>query len=250
MEDVIMEAAIKTLEEISFNAHPAFNTMYYDGWLLRVAGGYTHRANSVNTIYPSNLSINDKIEYCERFYTQLNLPTVFKITPLSLELDAVLDMRDYRIATPTNLMIADINPISTSGLISVTENGISENWQSSYFRLCQTRDETIPLAKKVQQNIIGRSICATVTCNNEIVACGLCVVEREYAGLYDIIVAPQHRRKGYGQDICKALMFAASQHGAKTAYLQVVADNHNATRLYEKIGYKSAYQYWYRVKKL
>jgi len=243
-----MGAIIKTFEELSLNAHPAFHTTHYDGWLLRYAGGYTNRANSVNVLYPSNLPISDKVDYCEHFYAQLHLPAVFKITPLSLELDAILEERAYRIVTPTHLMTAAITPTSAKGLASIIESGICETWQDNYFRINQMSDTMIPLAKKVQNNIVGQSLCATITHNREVVACGLCVVERGYAGLFDIIVAPQHRQKGYGQDICYSLLCAASQHGAKTAYLQVVADNSNAIHLYEKIGFKNSYQYWYRVK--
>lgn len=86
--------------------------------------------------------------------------------------------------------------------------------------------------------------------NNEIVACGLCVIENDYAGLYDIVVSSQHRNKGYGQDICSSLLSNATKYGAKKAYLQVVDANTYAKKLYKKLGFIDKYQYWYRVKGL
>ena len=50
-----MNNEIKVLEEVMLNALPSLNTMYYDGWNLRFAEGYTNRANSVNVFGPSTL---------------------------------------------------------------------------------------------------------------------------------------------------------------------------------------------------
>ena len=41
---------IRFYEELSLNSHPAIQTNYYDGWLLRFGNGYTARANSVNML--------------------------------------------------------------------------------------------------------------------------------------------------------------------------------------------------------
>lgn len=80
------------------------------------------------------------------------------------------------------------------------------------------------------------------------VACGLGVIEGEYVGLYDIAVDADHRRRGFGFDICSSLLNKAIKMGAKSAYLQVVDSNTTAKRLYHKLGFEHCYQYWYRVK--
>jgi len=243
-----MNTEIKLLEELSLNAHPALNTVYYDGWYLRFAEGYTNRANSVNMLNPSCLPIHDKIKYCEMTYFKQQLPTVFKITPLSVQMDDILAKKDYSIVTSTNLMMMNVPQINTNQLISVVTNGIHEDWQNHYFHLNEMNKNVIPSARKIQGNITNQTLCAVLSCNNEVVACGLGVIERTYVGLYDIIVSPKHRQKGYGQDICLALMSTAAKYGAQKAYLQVVANNADAVGLYQKIGFTDMYQYWYRVK--
>lgn len=250
---------VRDIEEMSLNAHPALNTMYYDGWCLRFGGGYTNRANSVNVLGEAALPVEDKVKYCEAVYTKLGLATVFKITPLSVGLDVLLEERGYSVVTRTNLMVRDISSINNEGLNNkglnaVVNKGINEEWQRAYFRLNGLSEKSARVAEKIQGNIVNDTLCAMVTWEDEIVACGLGVIENgyghKYVGLYDIVVSEKHRRKGLGWDICTSLLVQAGRCGADKAYLQVVADNDRAVKLYQKLGFVDQYQYWYRVKKL
>lgn len=253
------ELLVRDIEEMSLNAHPALNTMYYDGWCLRFGDGYTNRANSVNVLGEAALPVEDKVKYCEEVYTKLGLATVFKMTPLSVGLDSLLEERGYSVVTRTNLMVRDISSINNEGfnnkgLKAVVTKGIDEEWQKAYFRLNGLSEKSARVAEKIQGNIVNETLCARVTWDNEIVACGLGVMEKgyghKYVGLYDIVVAEKHRRKGLGWDICTSLLVQAGRCGVEKAYLQVVADNDRAVKLYQKLGFVDQYQYWYRVKKL
>lgn len=244
MNDIIL------YEELSMNAHPAIKTQLYDGWVLRFADGYTNRANSVNLIYPSTISINRKIDFCEEYYLAQNLPVVFKITPLSLQsIDGLLEKRGYEKITPTNLMTKKRTDKFSNINNSKISEKISEEWQENYFKLNGIFDkQKIQTAKIIQGNIQNKVLCAMIEKADRIIACGLCVVERDYAGLYDIVVDSSFRGKGYGYEICTSLLSYAFQSGVKKAYLQVIVDNAPAVSLYKKMGFSDNYQYWYRVK--
>lgn len=233
------------------NAHPSIKTQVFDGWVLRFANGYTNRANSVNPLYPSEIKAEDKINCCEEIYKSQGLATVFKITPLSgKSLDKSLEIKSYEKVTPSNIMIKSLISQDVFDTISVVANGINEVWQENYFRLNGISDGSkIATAKIIQGNILNKMLCASIIENKAVIACGLCVIEREYAGLYDIVVDSNYRGKGLGYDICHSLLNNAAKIGAKTAYLQVVADNTPAVGLYNKLGFVDCYQYWYRVKR-
>ena len=107
----------------------------------------------------------------------------------------------------------------------------------------------IPTASAMMDNLQGNVWCAKIIEAGKAVACGLCVEERGYAGLYDIIVDPEYRRHGLGYEMCKALLIEAATAGTESFYLQVMADNGPAIALYEKLGFRPCYSYHYRVLK-
>jgi ribosomal protein S18 acetylase RimI-like enzyme len=233
------------------NAHPAIKTQLFDGWVLRFADGYTNRANSVNPIYPSAMPIEEKLSRCEEIYKSQGLPTTYKLTPLSFQLlDKVLDTKGYEKVMPTNVMINTITTEDIFASRATVKDKIDSSWQKDFFRLNGLSDDSkIKAAKTIQENILNKTLCASIIERGITVACGLCVVEQDYAGLFDIVVDSAYRRNGLGYDICQSLLNNAAKIGAKTAYLQVVADNAPAVTLYNKLGFNTCYQYWYRVKK-
>ncbi|MDE5746700.1 MAG: GNAT family N-acetyltransferase, partial [Acetatifactor sp.] len=96
-----MNKKIRFFEEISSNAHVALGTLQYDGWLLRFANGHTNRANSVSAIYPSTISLDVKVPYCEEIYKKANLSCVFKLTEDDTDLNEYLETHGYEAVTPT-----------------------------------------------------------------------------------------------------------------------------------------------------
>ena len=98
---------------------------------------------------------------------------------------------------------------------------------------------------------------STTTCfmlmkgeNNEIIACGLGVLEQNYLGLFDIVTNEKYRNLGYGTKLVKSLLDWGIDNGAEYAYLQVELKNLPALRLYSKLGFKEKYRYWYRMKQI
>ena len=107
-----MDLKIRMFEEMSFNAHPALQTQFYDGWLLRFSNGYSNRANSVNMLYPSSIDLETKIDECERRYTVANLASVFKIIEGEhTQIDSILERRGYEIVTPSDIEILDLSAV-------------------------------------------------------------------------------------------------------------------------------------------
>ena len=78
------------------------------------------------------------------------------------------------------------------------------------------------------------------------VATGLCVHDRDLAGLFEIATAANEQGRGYGRRLVLSALKWARLRGARQAWLQVEADNVGARRLYEAIGFRDLYTYHYR----
>jgi ribosomal protein S18 acetylase RimI-like enzyme len=89
---------------------------------------------------------------------------------------------------------------------------------------------------------------ALIRRGDEVAACGLAKVEEDHVGLFAVCTAPGLRGNGLGRAIVGALLADAQQRGARTAYLQVTAQNAPALALYRRFGFDTAYDYWYRAR--
>lgn len=247
-----MEAAtIRFIEELSLNAWPALRTSLLDGWLLRMAGGYTRRANSVQPLYPSNLPTAEKVAYCEEAYRLAGLPTIFKLTDAAepAELDGFLADRGYRREAETSVQlldIADLRPTDATGVY--LQHQATLEWCTALAALTDVDTRHVSTMHTMLGSLMPPAAFASVVVDGRVVATGMAVAERECVGLFDMAVNQEYRRQGLGTAVlCALCRWAAETHGAQTAYLQVVADNAPALALYRRLGFLPAYGYWYRV---
>lgn len=246
-----MEITIKQIEDMSLNAWPSHKMELYDGWILRFSYFYTHRTNSVEQFGTSTLPWCEKIPYCENVYKRLGTPAIFKISPLvSQDFDYVLENRGYRIEHTTDVMTVDLKDASLNAGYDDVDfiNTIPSQWIESLFDLKGT---TNPIHRTVVPSMYRAipkdTLCASIVHNGKIVATGLGIFDREYIGIYAIHVHEDFRHKGYARQICTGLLREGMNKGAEKAYLQVVQGNTPAHELYESLGFRHFYTYWFRV---
>lgn len=242
---------IKLIEELSFNAWPSLETLFYDGWIIRLSKGYTKRANSVNPLYPSNLEIHQKIDNCEKLFHSKKLPVIFKVTSGNFhqDLDNLLKEKGYASIEPTSVRALDIRNIPSPTIKDIKVYSSPQGpWLESYCKFNNINSDHMDILESMLNSIIPEKYFVTLNINGSVVACGLGVLENGYMGLFDIVVDKAFREKGYGQQLILNLLDIGRNKGALYSYLQVMVRNIPAVHLYNKLGYKEKYKYWYRVK--
>jgi ribosomal protein S18 acetylase RimI-like enzyme len=242
---------IGLLEELSFNAWPSLQTVHYDGWVLRFANGYSRRANSVNPVFSSSLQVDDKIKYCEGLFQARGLRPIFKMTPLVYphDLDSILAKKWYREEATTSVQTLDLNHLEKPAVESAAISGqLTDTWLAAYCRMNRVPEQQAATLRQMLGSIVPRHAFVTLFQDGEAVSAGMGVVDRGYVGLFDIVTDERWRNRGYGRQQVLHLLNWGKANGATRAYLQVTVENAAAQRLYAGLGFREAYQYWYRVK--
>ena len=241
---------LQQLEEVSLNAWPALQQWVYDGWLIRLANGYTRRANSVNVLYPGTLDLIEKVDYCHRLYGAHGLPTNFRLTPHNSgpTLDRTLATLGFTEHVGASVQTVDLASINTEMSPSFRYTPYTTpQWEAIFHQLHGT-PEKVAAHQAILQNITQGGCFAVLYQGEQPVACGLGVIERGFVGLFDVVTEAQHRRQGFGQQLVLSILDWAKQQGGTTAYLQVIPHNDPAVSLYANLGFVELYRYWYRTK--
>lgn len=239
--------AIRALEERAFNAWPARQSVLHGGWVFRLSGGFTKRANSVNAI-EDGASFSGVRAAAEALYARHGLPPVFRMSPLAHpDADRELAEAGYAHFDPSLVMAAGLDAAQAHAGVQIDSvptaawldgfaaaNGVHPQNHVTHHGMVNAI--ALPCAFASLRDGAGRTI-----------GFGLAVLERGAIGLYDIVVDPALRGQGHGRSLVCALLQWGRDAGAVSAYLQVRAQNAVAQRLYAGLGFGEVYGYHYRI---
>ena len=237
------------LESRLLNAWPSFDYQAYEGWILRLANGYSKRANSATPFLPNATLDEELIDYMIARFVEANVRPTFRLNGLqAADVDERLKMRGFKDIEPTHVLVAPIKTGDCEVDPEITlEPHASKRWvreAAEAYGGDKADDATL---MQIVSRIRAKAAFATLNLDEKPVAWGLGVVERGYIGLYDIVVSPDLRGIGLGRRVVASLMAWGCQEGAHSAYLQVREENEVALSLYKTTGFETAYRYTHRV---
>ena len=209
---------IRNLEHAAALAWPGVEHEWRDGWLLRFGRGSTRRANSALPLDVSATDVGAVVEwYADR-----------GVAPLVAAPD-----RLFRVLPGVS---TDAENLVMTGSLEAARRGASiaaapdDDWLRLYRRevpvdvLTAVIDGEVAFAE-LGGAAVGR---AAVTAAPD---------GTRWVGLSAVHVVEDARRRGLARELCGALLAWGGDQGATRAYVQVLADNAAATRLYESMGF-------------
>jgi ribosomal protein S18 acetylase RimI-like enzyme len=213
---------IRSMEYAAAMAWPGTEQQWLDGWLLRGADGYTHRANSAVPLGMDarTTALPEIIDW----YSQRGQ------TPWLAVPDRLLDPPPKAPAhMETVVMVRDL-PAGTSDAATT----LAPRPDAVWLRLFE-RDVPVDVLTAV----IGGAVVFATRAGSAVGRAAVTSAPNDgrWAGISAVRVADHCRREGHAHRLCSALMSWAGGQGAQKCYVQVLVDNAPAIALYERLGF-------------
>jgi N-acetylglutamate synthase len=239
---------VRRLEELAFAGWPAMESRDSAGWRLRFASGYTKRANSISALTPNAETDSATVRELETAYRDQGLPAVWRLTPLAPPaITEILTARHYRMIERSLLQVCPLHgdPVVHSEVRIHAQPTAA--WMEAFSAHSPVRPEHRHTMRAMLAAIAAPAGFAIVEEQGQPMALALGAVEGDHMGLFDVLVMPHARRRGLARKVTETLYAWARGHGARFAYLQVVATNSAAMPLYAAQGFHTVYEYEYLI---
>jgi GNAT superfamily N-acetyltransferase len=242
-------------EDAGINASAPPQQLWLDGWLVRFSPGKAKRARCINALASGRLSVVHKLARAENLFAGAQLPMVVRITPFTRPagLDGELAARGFGAIDDTRVMIAP-------RLVHLAPPALAPGFEWAalgHAAMAQAVGgmRSSPLAQRAAHAerlatapVPFKALAIRRAEDGALVACGQSASEGDLVGLYDVFVIEAARGQGLAGALCTRLLTDALAAGARSAYLQVEADNHAARAVYAKLGFADGYAYHYRTR--
>ena len=224
-----------------------------DGWSVGLSPGLAKRSRCINPFYPSTRGFDENLAAAKNAYTATNLPCLFRITPFICDrtLDDRLNTLGYVKFDPALVQAVRLSDVCFDHLRSVAAHifhqpdlGTAAHWVGE-----MRGDDTYEiagLAARWKLSVANVSADFVFNANSVRVARSVSITEEDVVGIFDVGTLAAHRNRGYAGALLAHQLKVAIAAGATVAYLQVAADN-PARQTYERFGFRTVYDYWYRA---
>ena len=248
------------IEDAARCAWPAFEEKEMSFGVLRYSRGTDRRSNSLS-LYPyADFEAEELITAVEKFYSERDAAPIVKIVRpkgIAIEalkgIDSALQLKGYEKQAPTFSMLLDLSSMSAmrvSVKAAPIETVDAGSWLQSWYALTARPLEKMQSHKALlEKSALSHRYLLGYESGGAVVSSGMAVCANQTMGLFGISTAIEHRKRGYALATIASLLKWGREKGARFAYLQVEESNQAAVKLYQKLGFKSSYSYWYRVGK-
>jgi ribosomal protein S18 acetylase RimI-like enzyme len=230
---------------------PAVHVEPLGDWLLRASGGFSARANSVMAVGEPGVPFDEALARVTEFYGKHRLPAWAQVVVGSATGELFVDAgwvtarpgeadSEFQLASVAQASRTVRRLLPDDRARVVVEPALTAAWLAGDDRaLAHPADAAAVLEGPEQVGF------ASVLEDDRVVAKGRVACAGDWAGITDVWVSSDHRRRGFALMVMHAMLEWSAQRGATTAYLQTRGDNAPALALYDRLGFRTHHTYRY-----
>lgn len=233
-------------ERLTELSNPARRTELLGGFRLSFDETRGRRGNCARRALPSNEELGETLMKIEAKCAADERVCRFLLTEADALFDRTLEERGYRkeVTESCYTLRAKETPFPAHR-VSIAEEpdaewraalAAAEGGYTGYFT-----PRSYALAR-------GTCIFASVYDGAVPVGAAAGVLAEGRVGVFDLRVAKDYRRRGYGRALTETIISEGAIRGATEAYAHTETGNYAATALFRSMGFTKIYDDWYRVK--
>ncbi len=241
---------IIAIEHATLTAVPAPRLIFDGPFVVRRFLGGTGRANAACGLDPRpDPHLAERIDRIEAFYRRMGQVCRFRSTPCDpAGLAPMLQERGYRRHDESQVICGPVAGLARLDPAVEVLAGPEDRWMA----VLATAEHQSPTrrAEKLQQADLLAVPASWLLLHEDGVpaACAFVTADGPLAGLFDLSVRPEFRRRGLGQRIVAAAAAWAGERGARWVYAQVACTNTASLTLNAGLGLTERYRYVYLLK--
>ena len=213
---------IRNLEHAAALAWPGVEQQWLGGWLLRYGHGSTRRANSA---VPLDVSTDSDVSVLIDWYAARGVASLMAAP-------------DRLFRVPPGVPTDAETLVMTGDVMTSVSDTCGDSWRPGRTTNgCDLYRRDVPvdvLTAVIDGEVAFGSIAGVAVGRGAVTAAP---DGTQWVGLSAVHVVEEARRRGLARELCEALLAWGGEQGAMRAYVQVLADNTAATRMYESMGF-------------
>jgi N-acetylglutamate synthase len=222
-------------------------------WTLRVAGGFTRRANSCHAVGDPGIPIPQAAEQIISFALAHDIAPLAQVIEESPEEHALRGLGWVSSEQPTAVLVTRLADFLASRpvkpAVEISER-LEPAWAEAY-QHSQPNPVDPAIVRMILEGNPPRAFASVVGQrpgdHSELVAIARGHRTEDWLGLAAIWTRPDHRQRGLATAMTGALGHWAARQGARYAYVQVAIANKPAVTAYAKLGFVHHHRYVYLV---
>jgi GNAT superfamily N-acetyltransferase len=243
------EVDADTLELIAAEGWQGLEQERLGNWLMRAAGGYTGRANSVLPVGDPGIPLTSALTAVSAWYDARGLPPQIQVPlPAQAELDTALADLGWTAGPPVDVMVTDVARLSmTSRPAASTLIDVRTVPDAAWLAAFRYGDRPLPAElTQMMTNAEHPVFVSAREADGATVAIARGALTPQWLGITAVEVVAHRRRQGLGHQVIGALAEYAAALSTRHVYLQVAQDNAPALGLYRQLGFARHHSYHYR----